>query len=124
MGVNVLGGGGTALRVYVALGRVGVLEADLKGAKTVDRGRERLLEEVIDRALGEALPQVGSVDQLVGTGGNIETLWDRCPGKGSARAIDMAATPSLFKQLCATSASERRDAYQLRTDRADTIVPS
>jgi exopolyphosphatase / guanosine-5'-triphosphate,3'-diphosphate pyrophosphatase len=122
--LTLLDRGNTAFTMSLLLGTVRILEAYLKGAKTVDRARERLLEEVIDRALGEALPQVGTVDQLVGTGGNIETLWDLCPAKGSARAIDISATRSLFKKLCAMSAGERRDAYQLRPDRADTIVPA
>jgi exopolyphosphatase/guanosine-5'-triphosphate,3'-diphosphate pyrophosphatase len=101
-----------------------MLEAYLKGHKTVDRARERLLEEAIDRALGEAVPALGAVDVLVGTGGNIDTLHDLCPAKGGGRAVDAAAARSLYKKLCAMSTSERRDAYQLRPDRADTIVPA
>ena len=106
------------------LGTVRMLEAYLKGVKTVDRARERLLEEAIDRALGEALPQLGSVDVLIGTGGNVDTLCDLCPAKGTPRGIDVAAAKALFKKMCAMSNSERRDAYQLRPDRADTIVPA
>jgi exopolyphosphatase / guanosine-5'-triphosphate,3'-diphosphate pyrophosphatase len=122
--LTLLDRGTTSFTMSLPLGTVRMLEAYLKGAKTVDRARERLLEEAIDRALGEALPQLGSVDVIVGTGGNVDTLWDLCPAKGTARAIDMSATRSLFKKLCSMSASERRDAYQLRPDRADTIVPA
>ena len=45
------------------------------------------------------------------------------PGQGTPRGIDVAAAKSLFKKLCAMSNSERRDAYQLRPDRADTHRP-
>jgi exopolyphosphatase / guanosine-5'-triphosphate,3'-diphosphate pyrophosphatase len=114
--------GQTVFTMSLPLGTVRMLEAYLKGVKTVDRRRERLLEEAIDRALGEALPQVGKVDVLVGTGGNVETLFELCPAKG--RAIDVAAAKVLFKKLCAMSNGERRDAYQLRPDRADTILPA
>ncbi|MCL2448655.1 MAG: Ppx/GppA family phosphatase [Polyangiaceae bacterium] len=106
------------------LGTVRMLEAYMKGVKTVDRARERLLEEAIDRALGEVVPQLGSVDVLVGTGGNVDTLWGLCPAKGTARAIDVTAARTLFKKLCAMTANERRDTYQLRPDRADTILPA
>src|ERR1700730_10039742 len=68
----------TAFTMSLPLGTVRMLEAYLKGAKTIDRGRERLLEEAIDRALGEALPQLGNVELLVGTGGNIQTLFHLC----------------------------------------------
>jgi exopolyphosphatase/guanosine-5'-triphosphate,3'-diphosphate pyrophosphatase len=129
-----VGGGSTELTLLdrgepgftrsLPLGTVRILEAYLKGVKTVDRARERLLEEAIDRALGEALPQVGSVEVLVGTGGNVDTLCDLCPAKGSARAIDVAAAKATFKKMCGMSNGERRDAFQLRPDRADTIVPA
>jgi exopolyphosphatase/guanosine-5'-triphosphate,3'-diphosphate pyrophosphatase len=129
-----VGGGSTELTLLdrgepgftrsLPLGTVRILEAYLKGVKTVDRARERLLEEAIDRALGDALPQIGSVEVLVGTGGNVDTLCDLCPFKGPARAIDVAAAKAIFKKMCGMSNAERRDAFQLRPDRADTIVPA
>jgi exopolyphosphatase/guanosine-5'-triphosphate,3'-diphosphate pyrophosphatase len=114
--------GNTVFTMSLPLGTVRMLEAYLRGAKTVDRKRERLLEEAIDRALGEAIPQLGKVDVLVGTGGNVDTLFDLCPAKG--RAIDVTAAKALFKKMCAMSNGERRDAWNLRPDRADTIVPA
>src|SRR6185312_15212926 len=44
--------GETVFSMSLPLGTVRMLEAYLKNVKTVDRGRERLLEEAIDRALG------------------------------------------------------------------------
>jgi exopolyphosphatase / guanosine-5'-triphosphate,3'-diphosphate pyrophosphatase len=114
--------GKTAFVMSLPLGTVRILEAYLKGAKTVDRRRERLLEEAIDRALGEALPRLGKVDLVVGTGGNVDTLFELCPAKG--RAIDVAAARVLFKKMCGMSNSERRDEWQLRPDRADTLLPA
>jgi len=122
--LTLLDHGETGFTRSLPLGTVRMLEAYLRGVKTVDRGRERLLEEVIDRALGEALPQIGAVEVLVGTGGNVDTLCDLCPTKGGQRAIDVAAARALFKKMCGMSTSERRDAYELRPDRADTIVPA
>jgi exopolyphosphatase/guanosine-5'-triphosphate,3'-diphosphate pyrophosphatase len=122
--LTLLDRGTTTFTMSLPLGTVRMLEAYLKGAKTVDRARERLLDEAVDRTLGEALPRLGDVDVLVGTGGNVETLFDLCPAKGPARAIDVPAARSLYKKLCGLSAGERRDAYQLRPDRADTIVPA
>src|SRR5580704_897947 len=93
--------GETAFTMSLPLGTVRMLEAYLKGVKTVDRGRERLLEEAIDRALGEALPQLSNAEVVVGTGGNIETLVELCPTKSNQRAIDVAGARSLFKKMCA-----------------------
>lgn len=122
--LTLLDRGTVAFTISLPLGTVRMLEAYLRGAKTVDRARERLLEEAIDRALGEAIPQLGSVEVLVGTGGNVETLWDLCPVKGTARSVDLSTARTIFKKMCAMSTSERRDAYQLRPDRADTIIPA
>ena len=122
--LTLLDHGETAFTMSLPLGTVRMLEAYLKGAKTVDRARERLLEEAIDRALGEAIPQLGNVDVLVGTGGNVDTLWDLCQAKGSVRTVDVPAVKALYKKLCSLSAAERKDEYQLRPDRADTIVPA
>jgi exopolyphosphatase / guanosine-5'-triphosphate,3'-diphosphate pyrophosphatase len=122
--LTLLDRGETAFTMSLPLGTVRMLEAYLKGAKTIDTARERLVEEVVDRALGEALPKIGAVDVLVGTGGNVDTLFELCPARGSQRAIDVAAARALFRKMCGMSAGERRDAWQLRPDRADTIVPA
>ena len=120
--MTLLDHGKTTFTMSLALGTVRMLEAYLKGVKTVDKKREKLLEEVIDRALGEALPQCGKVDAIIGTGGNVDTLFELCPAKG--RAIDVAAAKALYKKLCGLTNGERRDEYQLRPDRADTILPA
>jgi exopolyphosphatase / guanosine-5'-triphosphate,3'-diphosphate pyrophosphatase len=120
--LSLLEKGRTVFTMSLHLGTVRMLEAYLKGAKTVDRKREHLIEEAIDRALGEAIPQLGKVDVLIGTGGNVETLMELCPGKG--RAIDVSAAKALFKKMCTLSNAERRDEFQLRPDRADTILPA
>ena len=120
--LTLLDRGKTTFTMSLPLGTVRILEGYLKGAKTVDRKREKLLEEAIDRALGEAAPNLGKVDSMVGTGGNVETLYELCPAKG--RAIDVAATKQLFKKLLGMSNGERRDEYNLRPDRADTLVPA
>src|SRR5580704_14172225 len=65
--LSVLDRSETVYSVSLPLGTVRILEAYLKGVKTVDRARERLLEEAINRALAEAVPQLGSVDVVIGT---------------------------------------------------------
>ncbi len=122
--LTLLDHGEPAFTVSLPLGTVRMLEGYLKGVRTIDRARERLLEEAIDRALGEAIPKLGNVELLVGTGGNVETLFDLCPARGSNRAIDVSAARALFKKMCAMSNTERREAWELRPDRADTIVPA
>jgi exopolyphosphatase/guanosine-5'-triphosphate,3'-diphosphate pyrophosphatase len=122
--------GETSFSMSLPLGTVRVIETFLKGSGSVDRARVKLMTEQIDRSLVEARPQLtrAPIDLMIGTGGNIETLAELCPYKGGAagapRAIDVHAARALFTKLCAMTAAERRDAYGLRPDRADTIVPA
>jgi exopolyphosphatase/guanosine-5'-triphosphate,3'-diphosphate pyrophosphatase len=122
--------GDAAFSISLPLGTVRVIETFLKGSGSVDRARAKLMGEQIDRSLGEARPHLsrGTVHMLIGTGGNVETLADLCPMKGgwagAPRAIDVSAARALFAKLCPMTATERKDAYALRPDRADTIVPA
>jgi exopolyphosphatase/guanosine-5'-triphosphate,3'-diphosphate pyrophosphatase len=112
------------------VGTVRLLEMYLRGTKTVDRTRQKLLLEGIDRVLAEALPRVKKMpfEVLVGTGGSLDTLSELCPVKGGAggypRAVDVALMKTLLGKLFAMTADQRRDTFGLRPDRADTIVPA
>ncbi len=135
-----VGGGSTELTVLekakhafsisLPIGTVRLLETLLHGGAPLDKERGRLLSEMIDRALVEAIPALAKTNfqAFVGTGGNIDTLADLCPAKGGAfgypRAIDVGAMRALFAKLLAMSAADRRDEFNLRPDRADTIIPA
>jgi exopolyphosphatase/guanosine-5'-triphosphate,3'-diphosphate pyrophosphatase len=134
-----LGGGSTELTlldrgqssfsVSLPLGTVRLLETVLKGARALSKNDAKLLGEMVDRALVEAQPHLlkAEFDLVVGTGGNIDTLAELCPQKGapaSVRAIDLGQLRPLFTKLCGMTPAERKDAYGLRPDRADTIVPA
>jgi exopolyphosphatase / guanosine-5'-triphosphate,3'-diphosphate pyrophosphatase len=124
--------GGATLVRSLPIGTVRLIEAFLEGRGPIDAVHRRLLEEYIDRVFTEAIPEIkaitsGEVDLLIGTGGNIETLADLCPLPSAfpeGRAIEVAAMERLLEELCKRSVDERVQAYGLRLDRADTIVPA
>jgi exopolyphosphatase/guanosine-5'-triphosphate,3'-diphosphate pyrophosphatase len=127
--LTLLDRGQNAFSISLPLGTVRLLETVLHGARTLGKNEARLLAEMIDRALGEVPQHVlrTDFDLVVGTGGNIDTLAELCPFKGGpdvARAIDVAQLRQLFTRLCSMTPVERRDAYGLRPDRADTVVPA
>jgi exopolyphosphatase / guanosine-5'-triphosphate,3'-diphosphate pyrophosphatase len=133
-----VGGGSTELTlldkgrstwaISLPIGTVRLLEMYLRGTKTVDRGRQKLLFEGVDRALAEAMPTLkkASFDVMVGTGGSVDTLCELCPLKGGhagyPRAVDVPVMKTLLAKLFGMSPDQRRDAFALRPDRADTIV--
>lgn len=133
-----VGGGSTELTdvqdgqpkfsMSLPIGTVRLLEMYLRGAEIVDRARQKLLLEGIDRALKEALPHLRKVqfDVVIGTGGTVETLADLVPAPGGfagyPRAVDVAKGRALLDRLFGMTKEARREAYSLRPDRADTIV--
>jgi exopolyphosphatase/guanosine-5'-triphosphate,3'-diphosphate pyrophosphatase len=132
--LTLLDHGQSAFSMSLPLGTVRLLETVLKGVKVLGKEQMRLLGEMVDRALVEAAPHILKADFeiVVGTGGNIDTLAELCPVKGAqaaasspkGRAIDVTQLRPLFGRLCSMTPNERREAYELRPDRADTIVPA
>jgi exopolyphosphatase/guanosine-5'-triphosphate,3'-diphosphate pyrophosphatase len=122
--------GRNAFAMSLPVGTVRLLETYLRGTRTVDRTQQKLLFEGVDRALAEAVPQLRKMpfEVVVGTGGSVDTLSELCPLKGGhagyARAVDTAAARALLTRLFAMTVEQRRDAFGLRPDRADTIVPA
>lgn len=120
--------GRSAWAISLPIGTVRLLEMYLRNAKTVERGRQKLLFEGIDRALAEAVPVLSKVqfDVVVGTGGSVDTLVELAPTKGGhagyPRAVDVPLMKTLLGKLFAMTPEQRRETYGLRPDRADTIV--
>ena len=130
--LTLLSGERTTFSQSCPVGTVRLIEAFLEGGRPVDDVHRRLIEEYVDRAIADSVRDIdetarGGIDLLVGTGGNIETLADLCPlpkAFPEGRAIDVAAMARLLDELCKRSVDERVAAYNLRPDRADTIVPA
>lgn len=125
-----LDAGHATFSVSLPLGTVRLLEAYVKDSGPLDKRRWRLMREAIERTLGEARTELNArrFDVVIGTGGNVETMADLCPGKakgpGSERLVDVDALRATSAKLGAMSATERAKAFGLRPDRADTIVPA
>ncbi len=130
--LTLLSGERTTFSQSCPVGTVRLIEAFLEGGRAVDDVHRRLIEEYVDRAIADSVRDIdetarGGIDLLVGTGGNIETLADLCPlpkAFPEGRAIDVAAMGRLLDELCKRTVDERVAAYNLRPDRADTIVPA
>jgi exopolyphosphatase/guanosine-5'-triphosphate,3'-diphosphate pyrophosphatase len=133
-----VGGGSTELTymdkgtsvwaISLPIGTVRLLEMYLRGGKTVDRARQKLLFEGVDRALAEAVPTLEKLpfEIVVGTGGSVDTLSELCALKGGhagyPRAVDVGLMKTLLGKLFSMTPDQRRESFSLRPDRADTIV--
>ena len=137
-----IGGGSTELTLIkdmvavfsrsLPVGTVRLVEAFLDGGGRIDGVRAQLLDEYVERTCGEPLRELvevagGPIDLLVGTGGNIDTLADICPmplAFPETRAIEVESMRKLLTTLNELTLDERCQRFNLRPDRADTIVPA
>ncbi|MFO0660945.1 MAG: Ppx/GppA phosphatase family protein [Polyangiaceae bacterium] len=132
-----IGGGSTELTLMeqeeprfsqsLPVGTVRLLEAFLEADVAVDARHAELVREFVDRVFVELSSEItqSQPDVLVATGGNCETLASLCPRANTdAPTIDVSSMQKLVRELSAMSSRERIEAYGLRPDRADTIVPA
>ncbi len=122
--LTLLDRGETGFTMSLPLGTVRILEAYLKGVKTVDRAaRAAARGGHRPRARrGAAAARQGR--RRSSAPAATSTRSASCARPRERAASTCAAAKALFKKMCAMSNGERRDAYQLRPDRADTIVPA
>jgi exopolyphosphatase/guanosine-5'-triphosphate,3'-diphosphate pyrophosphatase len=133
-----VGGGSTELTyldkgrskwaISLPIGTVRLLEMFVRKPLAIDKRRQTLLFEGVDRVLAEAVPMLKKLpfDFVVGTGGSVDTLSELCALKGGhagyPRAVDVGLMKTLLGRLFAMTPDQRRDTFGLRPDRADTIV--
>ncbi len=128
--LTVLDRGQSSFSISLSLGTVRLIETFLKGGGPMSVEQAHLVGEMVDRALVEASPYLKPpFDVVIGTGGNIDTLAELCPGvlpiaATGCAAIDVTAMRALFVRLAAMTPTERRERHGLRPDRADTIIPA
>jgi exopolyphosphatase/guanosine-5'-triphosphate,3'-diphosphate pyrophosphatase len=122
--------GASVWAISLPIGTVRLIELYLRTPSAMDRARQKLLLEGIDRTLAEAVPTLKKLpfEIVVGTGGNVDTLSELCPVKGGhagyPRAVDVGQMKALLAKLFSLTPEQRREAFGLRPDRADTIVPA
>jgi exopolyphosphatase/guanosine-5'-triphosphate,3'-diphosphate pyrophosphatase len=133
-----VGGGSTELTyldkgqskwaISLPIGTVRLLELFVRKPLAIDKRRQTLLFEGVDRVLAEAVPVLKKLpfEFVVGTGGSVDTLSELCAMKGGhagyPRAVDVALMKTLLGRLFQMTPDQRRDTFGLRPDRADTIV--
>ncbi len=112
--------------ISLPLGTVRLHEAFLSGDEAVTPERKALLDEYVDRLLGEAQVLHGPrPDVVIATGGNVDAIAALVPAAtDDGVGIDVAAMRSLRDEMAAMTALSRRERWGLRGDRADVIVPA
>lgn len=119
-----VGGGSTEISL-IADGR-------FIASRSFNVGTLRLLSNAVSTEqwceMGEVIKEItsGYDDiQIIGSGGNINKLYRLAPKREKKKEVLMVSTlENLYKQLESLSVEERMKEYDLRSDRADVIVPA
>lgn len=119
-----VGGGSTEISL-IADGR-------FIASRSFNIGTLRLLSNAVSTEqwceMGEVIKEItsGYDDiQIIGSGGNINKLYRLAPKREKKKEVLMVSTlENLYKQLESLSVEERMKEYDLRSDRADVIVPA
>ena len=131
-----IGGGSTELTLLeqgeprasrsLPIGTVRLLEAFLEHEAPVDARHAELVDEYVERVLAELPPELAHArpELLVATGGTTETLLQLCPVPATPGTVSLEAVARLTRELSSLSVAERMRRYNLRADRADTLVPA
>jgi exopolyphosphatase/guanosine-5'-triphosphate,3'-diphosphate pyrophosphatase len=120
--ITVLEGRRVTRSVSLALGTVRLVEACLPDGGAIGRRRMAVLEEVVDRSVAAVARHLADANRVVATGGTVRALAKICGAEGGlvrARAVEDATD-----RLRRLDHDERMWAFDLRADRADTIVPA
>lgn len=110
------------------MGSVRLLQ-QLEGVKLGERRFHALVQEYVDATRNKVRREIGdrTVDLLVGTGGNVDTLGElrtQLLGKDKNTVLLRSELDTLVKRLQSLSYEERVHQLMLRPDRADVIVPA
>lgn len=113
--------------VSLEIGSVRLLESFLSPRKPVGPEQENLLTEYVDRMLAPVSEgfRRRRYDLVAGTGGNFDAVAALCPVPGrDVPTLDVSASRTVLRKMKRMTAAERRAAFDLRSDRADVIVPA
>lgn len=118
-----VGGGSTEVSI--------ISDGQLISSHSYNIGTLRMLSGKVEKEYWEQIRRelaehAQGIDQLtiIGSGGNINKLYKLATRKADAKRMTIKDLKKIYAKLTAMSMQERMDAYGLRADRADVIVPA
>lgn len=119
-----VGGGSTEINLLV--------DGELRTSVSYDLGTVRILQGAVREGTWERMAEqlaaltegLGTVN-IIGTGGNINKLYKLADKKDKRlKLLPVASLCQIHKSLSAMTLEERIEAYDLKDDRADVILPA
>jgi exopolyphosphatase/guanosine-5'-triphosphate,3'-diphosphate pyrophosphatase len=110
-----------------AMGAVRLMEMFTRGNSEPEEFSRLIQEYVATIRLPVKVAERGGVKGFIATGGNIESIARICRGirgAGAPLTVSVVEVRKLIGKLSAMTVEERQKEYDLRSDRADVIVPA
>ena len=125
-----VGGGSTEVNIYHNLNKIEARSFNMGSVRSIADDKKNVTKEYIDKEnqilkdwIQKAIKPLSSPVNAVGTGGNINKLYDLAkPSKN--KVLSIKEIERLYKELSKRNYQERINDFGLNDDRADVIVPA
>ncbi len=126
-----VGGGSTEVNIYHNLEKIDAHSFDMGSVRSITTSKKTATKEFIEKEnkmlkewIKKAIKPLSTPVNAVGTGGNINKLYDLSKKFRSGKALTLKEMERLYHELSTRNYYERIRDFGLNDDRADVIVPA
>ncbi len=126
-----VGGGSTEVNIYHNFEKIDAHSFDMGSVRSITTNKKTTTKEYIEKEnkvlkdwIQKAVKPLSKPINAVGTGGNINKLYDISKKYRSGKALTLKEIERLYKELKDRNYQERIIYFGLNDDRADVIIPA
>ena len=126
-----VGGGSTEVNIYHNFEKIDAHSFDMGSVRSITTSKKTATKEYLENEnqvlkdwIKKAIKPLSTPINAVGTGGNINKLYDLSKKSKSGKALTIKEIEFLYKELSNRNYYERIRDFGLNDDRADVIIPA
>ena len=126
-----VGGGSTEVNIYHNLEKINAHSFDMGSVRSITTDKKTATKEYLEKEsqtlkdwIQKAIKPFSTTVNAVGTGGNINKLYDLSKNSKSGKSLTIKEMERLYKELKKRNYHERIRDFGLNDDRADVIIPA
>jgi exopolyphosphatase/guanosine-5'-triphosphate,3'-diphosphate pyrophosphatase len=126
-----VGGGSTEVNIYHNFEKIDAHSFDMGSVRSITTDKKTATKEYLEKEnqalkdwIQKAVKPLSTNVNAVGTGGNINKLYDLSKSSKSGKSLTLKEIERLYKELKKRNYQERIRDFGLNDDRADVIIPA
>ncbi len=126
-----VGGGSTEVNIYHNLEKIEAHSFDMGSVRSITTDKKTATKEYLEKEnqalknwIQKAIKPLSTPVNAVGTGGNINKLYDLSKNSKNGKLLTIKEMERLYKELKKRNYQERIRDFSLNDDRADVIIPA